>query len=239
MFGWRKRIGYIAPTVIEVVGYEFYRFAPDGIGLTGVTCGIVGHAPAPPLLVPSPASTCPCSMGDRGGKLLIHARWPEPESAVDAEAKAEIEWLIRLISDIRSSRTELNVRPSETMQMIVDSNDQAAHERLKNNYPALKRLARIFATEDEAQSEGSIVITHTDATYYLPLSGLVDVSSERTRLTNAITSITKERDSLAARIGNPAFVEKAKPEAVEKARADHAEKSAEVERLAAALARLG
>ena len=40
MFGWRKRIGYIAPTVIEVVGYEFYRFAPDGIGLTGVTCNI-------------------------------------------------------------------------------------------------------------------------------------------------------------------------------------------------------
>ncbi|MEY4870642.1 MAG: hypothetical protein RIS11_1836, partial [Pseudomonadota bacterium] len=38
---------------------------------------------------------------------------------------------------------------------------------------------------------------------------------------------------------NPAFVEKAKPEAVEKARADHAEKSAEVERLGAALARLG
>src|SRR5688500_14491985 len=40
MFGWRKRIGYIAPTVIEVVAYEFYRFAPDGIGLTGVTCSI-------------------------------------------------------------------------------------------------------------------------------------------------------------------------------------------------------
>ena len=40
MFGWRRRIGYIAPTVIEVVAYEFYRFAPDGIGITGVTCSI-------------------------------------------------------------------------------------------------------------------------------------------------------------------------------------------------------
>jgi maleate isomerase len=40
MFGWRKRIGYIGPTVMEVVPYEFYRFAPDGIGLVGVTCGI-------------------------------------------------------------------------------------------------------------------------------------------------------------------------------------------------------
>jgi maleate cis-trans isomerase len=40
MFGWRKRIGYISPTVLEVVPYEFYRFAPDGVGLVGVTCRI-------------------------------------------------------------------------------------------------------------------------------------------------------------------------------------------------------
>src|SRR3984893_2222203 len=40
MFGWRKRIGYIGPTVMEVVPYEFYRFAPDGVGLVGVTCGV-------------------------------------------------------------------------------------------------------------------------------------------------------------------------------------------------------
>ena len=40
MFGWRKRIGYIGPTVMEVVPYEFYKFAPEGIGLVGVTCNI-------------------------------------------------------------------------------------------------------------------------------------------------------------------------------------------------------
>ena len=40
MFGWRKRIGYIGPTVMEVVPYEFYKFAPDGIGLVGITCNI-------------------------------------------------------------------------------------------------------------------------------------------------------------------------------------------------------
>ena len=51
--------------------------------------------------------------------------------------------------------------------------------------------------------------------------------------------MSKEAKSLEGRLSNPAFVEKAKPEAVEKARADHAEKAAEVERLSAALARLG
>ena len=40
MFGARKRIGYISPSVLEVVPYDFYRFAPEGIGLVGVTCNI-------------------------------------------------------------------------------------------------------------------------------------------------------------------------------------------------------
>lgn len=40
MFGWRKRIGFISPTVIETTGYDFYKYAPDGVGLVGVTCNI-------------------------------------------------------------------------------------------------------------------------------------------------------------------------------------------------------
>jgi maleate cis-trans isomerase len=40
MFGARKRIGYISPSVLEVVPFDFYRFAPEGIGLVGVTCNI-------------------------------------------------------------------------------------------------------------------------------------------------------------------------------------------------------
>ena len=44
MFGWRKRIGFISPTVIEVIPYDFYRFAPEGIGLVGVTCNIENWA---------------------------------------------------------------------------------------------------------------------------------------------------------------------------------------------------
>ena len=66
-----------------------------------------------------------------------------------------------------------------------------------------------------------------------------DLEAERARLSKAIAAAEKERDSLAGRLSNPSFVERAKPEAVEKARADHAEKSAEAERLGAALKRLG
>lgn len=40
MFGWRKRIGVISPTVIELQAYDFYRVAPEGVGMVGITCNI-------------------------------------------------------------------------------------------------------------------------------------------------------------------------------------------------------
>ena len=73
----------------------------------------------------------------------------------------------------------------------------------------------------------------------MPLEGVIDLDAERARLSKAIVAAEKERDALAGRLANASFVERAKPEAVEKAGADHAEKTAEAERLTAALARLG
>ena len=82
-------------------------------------------------------------------------------------------------------------------------------------------------------------MTVDDLMYVIPLEDVIDLDAERARLTKGIEAATKEAASVAARLNNPAYDEKAKPEAIAKARADHAEKSAEAERLRAALARLG
>ena len=81
-----------------------------------------------------------------------------------------------------------------------------------------------------------IVVDET--TFALPLEGVIDVGSEKTRFDKAAAAAEKERDSLAQRLANPTFTERAKPEAVEKARSDHDAKAAEAERLRAALERL-
>ena len=78
-----------------------------------------------------------------------------------------------------------------------------------------------------------------DANLIVPLEGVIDIAAETARLEKALGVSIKERDSLGKRLDNPAFAEKAKPEAVEKARADFAAHAAEAERLSAALERLG
>ena len=76
-------------------------------------------------------------------------------------------------------------------------------------------------------------------TIIFDLEGVIDIAAEKARLAKALQAAQKEAKSLEARLSNSNFVEKAKPEAVEKARADHAHHAAEAERLAAALSRLG
>ena len=205
-------------------------------------------------------------MGDRPDTPIITAKWPMADArALDPEAAQEIDWLIRLVSELRAARTEINVPPGARTELLVLANAKDLEEGrvvalLEKNRLYLNRLARldhvtVFETGTRIDLESGEWIDRTigdttaktpgiqlvvdDVTYMLPLEGVIDLDAERARLTKAIAAAEKERDSLNARLSNPAFAEKAKPEAVEKARADHAEKSAEAARLGAALGRLG
>jgi valyl-tRNA synthetase len=180
------------------------------------------------------------AMGERGGHLLIHAKWPEPAAEVDVEAKAEVEWLIDLIGEVRAAKNELGISPGRQLSAFIPTPSVATQERITRNEPLIERLARLQIGVFGQNPDGAAInLLVGDATVVIPLGGVVDLESERNRLAKAIEAATKEAKSLEGRLSNPAFVEKAKPEAVEKARADMAEKSAEVERLQAALARLG
>ena len=168
---------------------------------------------------------------------LIVAHWPMPDArAIDPEAAAEVEWLIALVGEVRSSRTELNVPPGARLAYAVDGADATTAERLARNAATVARLARI---EPGEVGGGTAQVVVGEATYRIALGDVIDLAAERTRLAKAIAAAEKERDGLAGRLNNPSFVERAKPEAVEKAKADHADKAAEAERLAAALGRLG
>jgi valyl-tRNA synthetase len=171
---------------------------------------------------------------------LIVAKWPEPEAQVDPGAKAELDWLVRLVSEVRSARTELNVPPSAKLHLFAtDASDDTA-DRLDRNHAMLSRLARLESIQlSSFAGQGAAQVVVDEATFALPLEGVIDVGSEKVRLDKAAAAAEKERDGLAQRLSNPNFTERAKPEAVEKARADHEAKAAEAERLRAALERLG
>jgi valyl-tRNA synthetase len=179
------------------------------------------------------------AMGERQYDLIV-AKWPEPKADLDLAAGAEINWLIQLVTEVRSAKNELGLAPGARLNAFVRDASPETLARIERQTAAIVRQARLDSISDaEAPAGGAVQIVVDEATFVIPLEGIIDLDAERARISKAIEAVSKEAKSLEGRLSNPAFVEKAKPEAVEKARADHAEKAAEVERLSAALSRLG
>jgi valyl-tRNA synthetase len=180
------------------------------------------------------------NLAERPGHPLITAQWPEPGAAVDPAAKAEVDWLIALIGNLRTAKNELGIAPGARLDAYLPEPSAATRGIIERNPAAIERLARLNGIRFEAAPAGAAMqVGAGDANVIVPLEGVIDITAEKARLAKALEVSAKEAKSLEGRLSNPAFVEKAKPEAVEKARADHALHQAEAERLAAALARLG
>ncbi|HEU0311577.1 MAG TPA: class I tRNA ligase family protein, partial [Sphingomicrobium sp.] len=179
------------------------------------------------------------SMGERPYELIV-AKWPEPEARRDPDAARDIGGLVEVIDQVRAMRAELNIPWSANLVPHVVGGNAAMIERLTENAATLARMAKLGgAVPADAVPHGSAQIVVAGVTIAFPLEGAIDLDAEKARLSKAVAAAEKDRDQLAARLGNPSFTERARPEAVEKARADHDARAAEAERLSAALARLG
>jgi valyl-tRNA synthetase len=179
------------------------------------------------------------SMGTRPYDLIV-AKWPAPEAQRDPAATKQIDGIVAIVSEVRALRAELNIPWSVSLVPTVIGGDAGMLDRLTANEATLARMGKLAApTTADAVQAGSAQIVVDGVTIAFPLGDAIDLDAEKSRLAKAIAVAEKDRDGLAARLGNPAFAERAKPEAVAKAREDHDARAAEAERLAAALARLG
>jgi maleate cis-trans isomerase len=71
-FGWRKRIGCISPSVMEMISFDFYRFAPEGIGFVGVTDKTNTWSPEDVETALNGALDSAAYLGDRGCDYVVH-----------------------------------------------------------------------------------------------------------------------------------------------------------------------
>src|SRR5476651_2276370 len=109
---------------------------------------------------------------------LIGQPWPEP-ARTDAAADAEIGWLVKSISDIRSARAELNVPAGAKLKLLVIGADPTTQKRLDTHHAALERLARVEGIEAAAAApQAALQIVVGEATYALPVGEVIDLKAE-------------------------------------------------------------
>jgi valyl-tRNA synthetase len=172
---------------------------------------------------------------------LIHAPWPEAYPVAEAAAaRAELDWLVRLVSEVRTVRSEMNVPPSVLAPLMLRNATPETLARAERWHEAIGRMARASTVgplvgEPPRQSAQ---IGLDEAVIVLPLAGLIDLDVERARLQKDRAKAVAEADKVRAKLSRPDFVERAKPEVVEENRERLRGFEAEIVRIDAALQRI-
>ena len=173
-------------------------------------------------------------------KMLVHADWPAYGGAlIDSDADREMNWVVRLIEDIRSVRAQMHVAAGLHVPLVVSDWGEPQQGAWARNEPLIKRLARVDSlTWVEAFPKGTVTIAAEGATFGLPLADVIDVAAETARLEKSLAKLGKEIGGLEGRLKNPAFVDSAPEEVVAEARDNLAARQEEEAKLKAALDRM-
>ena len=172
---------------------------------------------------------------------LISAELPEfDETIVDREAAEEIDWVIRLISEVRAVRAEMNVPPAAIVPLAVRDADAISRKRLDTHEALISRLARVKRHSDSGDGDaaGTLQILLGEATFLLPLADVIDISAERGRLERELEKARQELTKIDRKLGNEQFIAKAPVEVVEENRERREEAALMVGKLEAAVTRL-
>ncbi|WP_421982932.1 valine--tRNA ligase [Roseibium sp.] len=180
--------------------------------------------------------------GQAAGDLLMLTAWPEAKVSDDTAA-AEINWLVNLISEIRSVRAEMNVPAGAKVAVVITGASEETRERLSTHESAVLRLARAEKVDlADAAPKGSAQIIVGEATVCLPLAGVIDLGAEKARLEKEVGKLDADISKIEKKLSNPKFVEKAPADVVEGERekvSEFTEKRAKVQIALDRLAEIG
>jgi valyl-tRNA synthetase len=158
---------------------------------------------------------------------------------IDAEAEAEIGWLVETVGEIRSIRAEMNVPPSAKPGLSVVGAGAETKARLARHRDLLLTLARLDnVREADGASTGFVPIVMGEATGALGIAEFIDLVAEKARLTKEIAGHVGEIEKTNKKLGNPDFLARAKEEVIEENRERLADAEAAKAKLEAALGRL-
>ncbi|AUQ62120.1 valine--tRNA ligase [Phaeobacter inhibens] len=172
--------------------------------------------------------------------MLVHENWPTyGTELVNADADAEMNWVITAIENIRSTRAQMHVPAGAKIPMVVTEFSDQARAAWEKNEAMIQKLARITTLEQvDTFPKGCASVAAPGASFGLPLADVIDVDAEKARLEKTLGKLAKELGGLRGRLNNPKFAASAPEEVVAEARENLRLREEEEAKIKEALARL-
>lgn len=209
------------------------RTAPQWVLLTAIEAFVAMLHPLMPFLTEEVYSHLP--LKDKA-PFLMAAKWPDlPDSFADPAAEADVERAFEVTRALRALRSEVDLPAMKVVPVAHVVGDLRGGERIVQTQAWIETLR----TEPPEEPEKALSTSLEGIDLWLPLAGLVDTEREAARLAKEQEKLESELAKLEGRLANPQFLERAKPEVVERERAAAADLRERLAKLEARKALLG
>ncbi|MCC6146870.1 MAG: valine--tRNA ligase [Anaerolineaceae bacterium] len=165
----------------------------------------------------------PADFAPKGGweEALIAAHWPkvQDDEGWEVQKIAGFTLVQDIVRAIRNLRAEKKVTPGKKISALLAADEKTA--LLRSQQTVITALAHLDAASfqvvdklaEKPQNAASVVLAGVEI--YLPLTGMVDVAMERTRLEKELQEALLQIGRLESLLGSP-FAQKAPAAVVEK-----------------------
>jgi len=148
--------------------------------------------------------------------LLINQPWPAIDVVDSSAAQTEMNWVIRLISAVRTVRAELNVPAGAQIHLLIKDANEATKQRLQTHEATIKKLARLLDIAQTSDTpKGSAQTIVDEATLILPLADVIDIAQESARLAKERAKWEDEIKKVEVKLSNDNFVSRAPADIIE------------------------
>ena len=154
---------------------------------------------------------------DKG--FLMHQSWPSTEVFTDEAASNEINWVIDMITELRSLRNDLGVPAGTKLPLTLVNAGAEIENRAMTHEDVLKRLARLEdISMTDTTPDGAVTAVIGETMSALSVADIVDIDEARKRLDKELAQLDKDITSTEKKLSNEKFVSRAPAEIVEENR---------------------
>ncbi|AOM82937.1 valine--tRNA ligase [Salisediminibacterium beveridgei] len=157
------------------------------------------------------------------GKSITVASWPEvKKDLTNDQAVKDMELMQEIIRSVRNTRSELNVAPSKTIELMVNANNRDVLDQLKRGEQYIWKFCNPSELNMGTQltaPEKSMSSVLKGLELYMPLAGLLDLDEEIRRLNDELKRLDGEVARVQKKLGNEGFTAKAPQNVVDEERA--------------------
>ena len=180
------------------------------------------------------------NFGEDKNKLLINESWPLIDQVVGKETDREIDWVVDLVAEVRSVRSEANVPAASIIPLIVSSADEMRIKAIETHSEIIKKLARLtdIKISRDSPPKNSIQTVIGSSTLILLLGDVIDFEKELERLESQKQKLVIDISKISKKLSDNKFLDKAPKDIVDLQRERLGKNEKSLEKLNESIARL-